>query len=557
MYDLILYMVHLIKKVIKGNTYLYLAASARIDGKPRRIWQKYLGSEDKFNELTELLIDTSPSIMTLDFGLPIALMQLVKELKLIELINDCTNKRSQGLSLGHYVSLAAINRCVKPTSKAKLRRWFEHTALFKEFPPIDTYLDSMAYTNHFKYLTPEVIEDIETRISERLIKKFNVSMNTLFYDPTNFFTFINPKEGMELPKHGHSKEGRFALNLVGLTLFCTKDGGLPVLHEVYPGNVQDAKLFREQVPRLLERLKRVGIDPREICVVFDKGNLSQEAFDQIYEAGIHFICSIRPSTQKEFESLTPADFKLEKLPNGKKIGVLEYITQLYGSNNKLLVVYNPRLKAWQEKNLMIKLEKKIEVVHEWFKERLNVKKWRKVEAVEEKIRDIFKSKKHLDLVDYSVSGTLAKVEYSIKLNEKAIMTHLDTLGKSFFLSNHPDMAALDIVWLYRQQFTVERAFKYLKSPDLLSVRPMYHWTDDSIRGHLFTCVLGLLLLTLLVRKVQREFKRLSLSNIVEYLSEIELAIVHYKGTKKIIKKLVNISSEAAELSKFLKLEAQV
>jgi len=547
----------LIKKKIKGNIYLYLAKNARINGKTKRIWEKYLGPENKINEQTELLIDLEPRITTLDFGLPIALMQLVKELGLIEIINDCTSKRVQGLSIGHYIVLAVINRCVKPTSKAKLRRWFEHTALFKEFPPIDTYLDSMAYRNHFKYLTPDVIENIEVRINKKLIEEFNVSMNTLFYDPTNFFTYINLKEGVELPRHGHSKEGRFTLNLVGLTLYCTRDGGLPVLHDVYPGNIQDAKLFKTQLPRLLERLKHVGIDPEEICLVFDKGNLSQDAFNQINAAGIQFICSIRPSTQKEFGYLTPADFTLEKFPNGKKIGVLEFNSPVYGQNDRVLVVYNPRMKVWQEKNLLKKLEKKIEGVHEWFKERLNVKKWRKPEAVEKKIQSILKTKKYLDLVDYSVSGTFEKVKYTIKVNEKALKAHFDTLGKSFLLSNHPDMDPLDVVWLYHQQYTVERAFKYLKSPDLLSVRPMYHWTDDSIRGHLFTCILGLLLLTLLTRKIQNEFKKLSIWNIVEYLSEIELAIIRYEGTQKIIKKIVDVSPEASDLSRFLELEAHM
>jgi len=550
-------MVHLVKKVIKGNTYLYLEETAWINGKSKRVWQKYLGPESKMKEHADIQRKAEFTIATLDFGLPIALMQLVKKLGLIEIINDCTSKREQGLSVGHYIALAVINRCVKPTSKAKIQRWFEHTALFKEFPSIETYLDSMAYTNHFKYLTPEVIEIVETRINIKLLKEFNVSINTLFYDPTNFFTYINPKEGAELPKHGHSKEGRFTLNLVGLTLFCTKDGGLPIMHEVYPGNVQDANLFRKEISRIKERLKRIGIDPGDICLVFDKGNLSQEAFDQINALGIHFICSIRPSTQKEFNDLSPSNFSLQELPNGKKIGVLEFARNIYGPNERLLVVYNPRLKAWQEENLKSKLEKKVDAIHEWFKDRLNIKKWRDPDAVEKKIRSILKSKKHLALVKYSVSGIFGKVKYSIEINEQEFNAHLDTLGKSFFLSNHPDMAPLDIVWLYRQQFTVERAFKYIKSPHLLSVRPMYHWTDESIRGHLFICVLGLLLLTLLTRKVQQKFKQMSIWNIIEFLSEIELAIIKYKGTKKSIKKLVDLSKEAAILSKFLKLEAHV
>ena len=550
-------MVFLIKKKVKGNIYLYLAKNARIKGKTKRIWEKYIGPENRIDEKTEILINPEPSIMTFDFGLPITLMQLIQQLDLIEIINECTSKRSQGLSVGHYVALAAINRCVKPTSKAKLRRWFDHTALFKEFPPIDTYLDSMAYTNHFKYLTPDVIETIEARINKKLIDAFGVSMNMLFYDPTNFFTYINPKEGSELPRHGHSKESRFTLNLVGLTLFCTKDGGIPVLHETYPGNVQDAKLFKQQIPRLLERLKRVGISPQEICLVFDKGNLSQDAFDQINAAGIHFICSIRPSTQEEFDPLTPTDFTLEPLPNGKELGVLEFAQELYGPKDRLLVVYNPWLREWQEKNLRRKLEKEVEAVQEWFKDRLNVKKWRTPEAVHEKIKSIIKNKQHLELVDYSVSGTTGKVRYSIAINGTALKAHLDRLGKSYFLSNHPDMSPLEIVWMYRQQYTVETAFKYIKSPDLLSVKPMFHWTDDSIRGHLFTCVLGLLLLTLLTRKIHAKFNKLSLKDIIEYLSEIELAIIAYKGTKKTIKKIVDISPEAAQLSNFLGLNALI
>ena len=92
---------------------------------------------------------------------------------------------------------------------------------------------------------------------------------------------------------------------------------------------------------------------------------------------------------------------------------------------------------------------------------------------------------------------------------------------------------------------------------MLSVKPMFHRTDDSIRGHLFTCVLGLLLLTLLARKVQSEFKKMSLPKIVETLSELELAVIKYEGSKRTIKKIVDVSKEAEELSKFLELEAYI
>jgi len=412
----------------------------------------------------------------------------------------------------------------------------------------------MAYTNHFKYLTPEVIDKIETRIHEKLVTKFGVEMKSLFYDPTNFFTYINPKLGMELPNHGHSKDGRFTLNLVGLTLFCTQDGGLPIMHEVYPGNVQDAPLFRDELKRIFKRLKDIGVKNEELCLVFDKGNISPKAFEQINDSGIRFICSIRPSTQKNLLKLPAGKFTLETFPNGKKVGVLEFEYKKYGENHRLFAVYNPNQREWQEKNLKKKLEKRLEDVNEWFKDRLNVNKWREAKNVEKKIRDIIKTKAYFNWITYSVSGEYAKVKYSVEIDKDALCTHLDTLGKTFILTNHPTMKPLEVAWLYRQQYTVERAFSYIKAPTMLSIRPLYCHTDDSIRGHSFTCVLGLLLLTLLTREVRRKYKEMSLPKIVETLSEIELAIIKYDSTTKSIKKMVEISKEALNLSKFLKLD---
>ncbi|MHA1394322.1 MAG: hypothetical protein ACTSRZ_12520, partial [Promethearchaeota archaeon] len=68
------------------------------------------------------------------------------------------------------------------------------------------------------------------------------------------------------------------------------------------------------------------------------------------------------------------------------------------------------------------------------------------------------------------------------MDDKALTSKVDSPGKTFLLSNHPTLSPFELVWLYRQQYTVERAFKYIKSPSLLSVRPIYHWTDESIRG---------------------------------------------------------------------------
>ena len=39
-------MVYIAKKTKKGRTYYYAVQSARVDGNPRIVWQKYLGTLD-------------------------------------------------------------------------------------------------------------------------------------------------------------------------------------------------------------------------------------------------------------------------------------------------------------------------------------------------------------------------------------------------------------------------------------------------------------------------------------------------------------------------------
>lgn len=546
-------MVHVEKRRHGDKVYLYLCQRARIDGKSKRVWQVYLGPEDKIREKTRIMIEPDVEVSTFDFGMPVILMKLAERLDLINIINECTKKRLQGLSVGEYVLIATLNRCIQPRSKKKIKKWFYSTYLQNLFPEIETYLDSMAYTNHFQYLTEEIIEEIEQKINGKLLTEFNVKMDELFYDPTNFFTFINPRN-QDLPRHGHSKEGRHVLNLVGLSMFCTRDGGIPVMHRVYPGNVQDADHFKKEYPRFLARLQQLGMSTCNITLVFDKGNISPEVFREIDTSGLHWIASVRPSSHKDLQKLVPTDFEMHVLPNGKDLGILEFQREFHGQTRRLIVTYNPRRAHWAGQNLTRKLESKIKDIHEWFENRINVKKWRSPEKVETKIKDFIHVKTHFNFITYKVTGKFGRVKYSVKLNEEAIQNHLKTLGKSFFMSNHPTMSSLEIAWLYRQQYTVELAFKYLKNPKTLKITPIYHWKDECIRGHVFSCVLGLLLLTLLYREVKQTHSEFSFPEMIELFSEIEVAQIKYPSSQKITRKMVKISPEAKKLAQFFDLK---
>lgn len=545
-------MVYIAKKKVKGKTYLYLTKKERVDGKPRVTWQKYLGPEDSIHKM-EKNIDAfrkKTEFEIKDFGLPMALLTYAERLRIVDIVNSKTEKRSQGLSVGEYLLIASLNRCIKPTSKAKIKKWFDGTYFEKKFPEINTYLDSNAYTNHFKYLDEGIIEEIEAELHKILISEFQLEMNSLFYDPTNFHTFINPK-GQELPKHGKSKEGRHTLNLVGLSIFCTQDGGVPIMQKTYPGNVMDAKLFKSEFPRFIERLKIIRLDSSKTTLVFDKGNISENVFKEIDKSNIGFICTIRPSTQKQLHSLKGEDFEIFTLPNGKKVGLKEYGRYIFGNKYRMIVSFNPNQNSWNGSIKMEKILNKLVEINEFFGERLNTHKWREIKNVDTKIRKIIGKNDYLDYIDYSLNGDYGMLSLKIELNEEAIDEHIKTLGKSYYITNREDLTPMELIWLYRQQYTVEHVFKYLKMPNMLQIRPMFHYTDSSIRGHVFSVVLGLLLVTLLHRDVVKKFPKMSILEMLENLSQLK--VIHIKSGNKVQNVLSGMNPASDKLANYLKL----
>ena len=106
-------MVSLKKKKIKGHTYWYAVEMARVDGKPKQIWQKYLGTAEKIVELKEKAAELPHiKLKSFQYGKTAALLSISDELNFIEIVNKHTNKKQiEGLTVGQYLLLNIIGRC--------------------------------------------------------------------------------------------------------------------------------------------------------------------------------------------------------------------------------------------------------------------------------------------------------------------------------------------------------------------------------------------------------------------------------------------------------------
>ena len=83
---------------------------------------------------------------------------------------------------------------------------------------------------------------------------------------------------------------------------------------------------------------------------------------------------------------------------------------------------------------------------------------------------------------------LVKNESQCALNQKAINDEKKKDGFFGIITNVKEMSSAEIVSNYKELWRIEDAFGEMKGT--LKSRPMFHWTDQRIIGHLMLCFLS-------------------------------------------------------------------
>ena len=190
-------MTSLIKKKIRGHTYYYARECQRVEGKPKIVWQKYLGrAEDIVAAVTErrqgaAIPEPQEHAIVTEFGAVAALYDLAHRLDLVRIVDEHVPKRGSGPSVGTYLLVAVLNRCLAPSSKAGLAEWFDKTLLRRLVEVNSRQLTSQRYWDNMDRISIAAIAAIEADLTARLVEQFEVDLSRLLFDATNFFTFID------------------------------------------------------------------------------------------------------------------------------------------------------------------------------------------------------------------------------------------------------------------------------------------------------------------------------------------------------------------------------
>ena len=303
----------------------------------------------------------------------------------------------------------------------------------------------------------------------------------MIYDTTNFHTYLEPATGSLLAKNGHNKASKHHLRQVGLALATDQATGLPIHHRVYAGNRQDAHVFAGVVKELLQSIVGAYKEVNEVVLLLDKGNNSKTNFDALFGT-IHWVGSLVPSQHRDLLAV-PVDHYLESMG---EIKLMRTTQKVMGRNCALVMTYDPKLARKQEHSLTSSIDKLLIQLQRKLDSYVNPTK-----EMNSGIRRILEDshyKKFVRVIE-SIEGL------SFEINEEAMAEKRLRMGKNLIFTSRIDAESGWIVKQYKERGRIENGFKTLNCPELISIRPIRHWTDSKIRAYIFCCIMSFLLLS--------------------------------------------------------------
>ena len=543
----------------RGKKYWSIVECRRVNGKPRTFILEYLGTAATL--LKRLQGDAGCSIKSYSHGDTAALINSAIELDIVNIINkhvppNKKNKRPErdGLTVGASFLLGAIGRACHPTSKLGWYDWCKETSLEYSIKASFKKLNSQHFWDQMNTLPVESVEAIEEEIVSKLLDKHETKLDCLFFDTTNFFTFIDSaNEHCDLPQRGRNKQKRFDLRQIGLALLVSKNEQFPLFYKTYRGNKNDVTTFKENCRKLIDRLRKVTRELADVTLVFDKGNNSKDNFAQLnQEEGCYYVAGLVSSYFKDLIRAANKNFS-DITIEGETLPAYRIKTQIWGYEQTCVITVSEQLLEGQIRGIEQHLEKKYKSLNV-FKQQLenpNARKKFNREEIEERLQNIIRGQFIEEILKYDfISLENGRVSFTYFIDSDAFTTlKKEVLGRQIAVTNRHDWSNEEILLAYRGQSKVEYAFRTMKNPYHMAIRPQYHWTDQKIEAHFLMCIIGYLLSVYTYEKVKRFYKR-NIGNMLNDLSTIRLACIAKNG-KKISYQLEKVPRHLQRLTKTL------
>jgi hypothetical protein len=408
----------------------------------------------------------------------------------------------KGPTLGEMTLAVAVQRACAPGAKRDLADFLGGSIPRLSCLPAEAF-SGQAFYRAAASAEERGLEAAQIAIARAAVARFDLGVDVLEFDTTNFDTYIATTTESELARRGHAKSKRADLRVVGLGLLVSEAGHVPLLHRTYPGNGSDQAVLTDCLDALrglheqlgdAEHLKR----PAQRTIVRDGGSWSPQLELNLFIAGYHTLISLPLGHTVAQEALEAAAKRGAMKSLGGRLAEVRaarVMGSFGGVPRTLVVVESLELLEGQKRGIAVALRKAKTELNKLG--RLAEKRRLKRADLERRANKAL-AREHLsEFVVMKVEGTES---------EPVLRWHVDAvrrrrlektrLGRRVLYTDQHAWSTQRIVTAFRGQWNVEELFRRTKKGGVVPWGPSYQWADASLRLHTFATVLGLTLVSL-------------------------------------------------------------
>jgi transposase len=422
---------------------------------------------------------------TRDCGDVALLWHLVERLDLVNILDQAAGKREQGQSAGLLTVLLAIHRDVDPGSKLSFLEWYPQTILPEVANLAHEEVGYQHLLRSLEYWDDGAIGKAETAILLKLGLDFGIGPEAIVWDATS--TYFEG-ETNSLIRRGYSRDHRRDRPQVNVDLFLDVEHHLPIYSRSYEGNMVDVTRF----PKAIEDLSQQYPDWRPM-IISDCGVISDETLIKMRQLGYGLLLGL-PRKGRWLsimlgisESQSDCGFYYR----GNHIKAKRKGVNLGGHRFHVYVFLN-RKKAKREAEAREKAICACEAELRSLK--LGIRFLKTRAQIKKRIQKILKEHKVSKFLHVQVVKPRSTGEFELRIQPKkrALKRQVKLDGRSILITAPGEMLPKEAYGKYRSgRHSVESAFGMVKGQ--VSIRPVFVYNEQRIKGHIFICQLALLL----------------------------------------------------------------
>ncbi len=357
-----------------------------------------------------------------------------------------------------------VARICAPDSKLAMTRWWKDTTLPELLDIADVDEDDI-------YHAMDWLLERQGRIEKKLARRHLKADDLVLYDLTSSYF-----EGEKCPlaARGKSRDRKRGTLQVNYGLIADRRG-CPVSVSVFKGNTNDSTTLLAEAARVREDF---GIE--QMVLVGDRGMISQKQIDELRDiGGMEWITALRTGGIRKLMEAGALQLGLFDERN-----LFELMHDDY-PGERLVACRNPllaRKRAHKRCSMLEATKRELDKVRGMAGKR-KLKGKDKIGVRVGKVVNKYKMAKHV-VLDIRDDG------FDFSFDEQSIAAEAALDGIYVIRTSLPEerMDAAELVRGYKDLTAVERAFRSLKSIDLL-VRPIRHWLENRVLAHIFLCML--------------------------------------------------------------------